>query len=434
MAVPAAGSVVTPDAAARRPTDALPLPQLLNLSIYWLGINAIWAGLHDVVLPRRLSDLVPEAPGTALGVITAVGMVVAILVQPTAGAISDYTVTRWGRRKPFIVVGGVLDVVFLVAIATSQTYLALLAFVALLQFSSNLAQGPFQGYVPDLVPARQVGLASGLMGVMIVLGQMVGVGLATLALVRTPPEFLWPTVGLGLVELSTALVLVAFVREGRDAPPRAGRSWAAIAASTWGTDILRERSYVFMLFSRLFFLAVPAVVTGFALYFLQRSLGFDDEETGRWLFIILAVVGVTTAITTYPAARLSDRFGRKPVIYGACAVGAAGTLALSIAPSAEVAVAALIPFGVAVGAFLAVDWALMTDIIPKATAGRYMGISNVATALSGPLGLLVGGVVLDVVSRTDWGGGPRAAFALTLGFFALAALFLRPVDASRRED
>ena len=75
-----------------------------------------------------------------------------MVVQPTIGSISDYTISRWGRRKPYILIGSMLDVAFLVGIASSQDLLAIAAFVALLQFSSNFAQGPFQGYVPDLVP------------------------------------------------------------------------------------------------------------------------------------------------------------------------------------------------------------------------------------------------------------------------------------------
>ena len=75
-------------------------------------------------------------------------VIVAVAVQPTVGSISDYTISRWGRRKPYIAIGSVLDVVFLIGIATSQTYLSIFAFVVLLQFSSNFAQGPFQGYMP----------------------------------------------------------------------------------------------------------------------------------------------------------------------------------------------------------------------------------------------------------------------------------------------
>ena len=85
------------------------------------------------------------------------GALVAVAVQPTIGVISDYTTSRWGRRKPYILIGSILDVVFLIGIANSNTLVAIAAFIALLQFSSNFAQGPFQGYVPDLVPAPRSG-------------------------------------------------------------------------------------------------------------------------------------------------------------------------------------------------------------------------------------------------------------------------------------
>ena len=97
--------------------------------------------------------------------------------------------------------------------------------------------------------------------------------------------------------------------------------------------------------------------------------------------------------------------------------------------------------------FLSVDWALMTDIIPKANSGRYMGISNVATASAGPVGLALAGVVLYAVTRagvpsptgadlesTLLGEAPRAAIASMLVFLAIAAWALRRVDETRRED
>ena len=137
-----------------RPLERLPLRQLFQLSIYWFGINAIWGGLN-IVLQERVPPLAPAGEsGRYLAFLDIFAVVVAVGVQPTVGSISDYTVSRWGRRKPYIAIGAMLDVVFLIGIATSQTYLAIFAFVVLLQFSSNFAQGPFQGYVPDLVPAR----------------------------------------------------------------------------------------------------------------------------------------------------------------------------------------------------------------------------------------------------------------------------------------
>ena len=91
--------------------------------------------------------------------------------------------------------------------------------------------------------------------------------------------------------------------------------------------------------------------------------------------------------------------------------------------------------GIASGTFLAVDWALMTDIIPKASSGRYMGISNVATATNGVVAGFIGGFIVDRLAASgDPAHGPRLAFLVAPVWFALGALLLRPVDQRRRED
>ena len=113
---------------------------------------------------------------------------------------------------------------------------------------------------------------------------------------------------------------------------------------------------------------------------------------------MLAVVTAGNVIAVVPAARISDRIGRKPVIYVACALGAAGVAIMAVSPRSVALVGAGL-FGVGSGAFLAVDWALMTDIIPKAASGRYMGISNVATAASGVVAIAIAlKVVMDTVT------------------------------------
>src|SRR5207249_11592160 len=98
-----------------------------------------------------------------------------------------------------------------------------------------------------------------------------------------------------------------------------------------------------------------------------------------------------------------------------------------------VAIVFVIPVGVAAGAFLAVDWALMTDIVPKATSGRYMGISNVVTGAAGPIAIAIGGVAMDRVGAFDFSLGPRVAFLFALVYYALGALLLRPGDQRRRD-
>ena len=100
-----------------------------------------------------------------------------------------------------------------------------------------------------------------------------------------------------------------------------------------------------------------------------------------------------------------------------------------------VATAVLALFGISAGIFLAVDWALMTDIIPKASSGRYMGLSNVATASSGVLAVAIGGTLMDLVGGpSQAGSGPRAALVLAVLLFFVGAGLLRSVDERRRED
>ena len=100
-----------------------------------------------------------------------------------------------------------------------------------------------------------------------------------------------------------------------------------------------------------------------------------------------------------------------------------------------IALTGVLLYGLSGGTFLAVDWALMTDIIPKASSGRYMGLSNVATASAGLLAIALGGLLMDVVGGpTLASSGPQAALWLGVALFGVGALLLRPVDERRRQD
>lgn len=417
-----------------RPTATLPAWQLVRLSLYWLGLSAVMGGITALLGNRLVAEsLVPlSEQGDALFRMTVLGAFIAMLVQPTVGTISDYTISRWGRRKPYIVIGSVLDVVFLLGVASSNTVLSIAVFVVLLQVSSNFAQGPFQGYVPDLVPTHQVGIASSLVGLFSVLGQVTGFALAALALALYaifPSAFFVATMSLGVLELATMVSVVFRVDDGRTTRDRGGRSWLTIAREAWGTDILRERSFVFLVGSRFFVLMGANVLVNGAVFFLARSLALDTTAAGIALLGVLGVVTVGNLVAVVPAARISDRVGRKPVIYVACALGAAGLAVVAVAPGVPLALVGAGLFGVGSGSFLAVDWALLTDIIPKAASGRYMGISNVATASSGVAATAVAlKIVMDTVSvAVDPGTGPRAAMIVGIACYGIGALLLRPV-------
>jgi MFS family permease len=444
MSVNAAVLEGTTDARGR-PTAALPFAHLARISAYWLGLTAIDAGVNLVVQNRILFEgwVNPLEVGRTLFIVGVGGAIVGIIIQPTVGAISDYTVSRWGRRKPWIVIGSLLDVVFLLGIAYSNTLLAIAAFVILLSLSTNIARGPFQGYVPDLVPSPQVGLASAMVGLMQILGNVIGFGIASLAASltaaerdaaaldgRVPADYLpLALVAIAVVELVTMVSVVRNVGQGQPPKPREGKSWWQIAREAWATDILRERSYVYLVASRLFFLMGGGILVNLALTYLAYSHGLDQGPANQLYLALLVVVIVANVIAIVPAARASDRFGRKPVIYAACAIGAVGVTIVALAPNTNIALVGAALFGASAGMFLSVDWALMTDIIPKADAGRYMGLSNVATGASTPLSIAVGGLVIDAVN-TSTGTldmGPRIAFLIGVGLYGVAVILFRPV-------
>jgi len=416
------------DAASFRPTKVLPVGHLIRISLYWLGLTAIDGAVGLFVQNRLIFGgfVDPLEVGRTTALLSIPAAIISILIQPTAGSISDYTVSRWGRRKPYIVIGSLLDLVFLAGIALANNVLILGAFLALLTFSTNIARGPFQGYVPDLIPEKQVGLASAMVGLMQVLGNVTGFVLVTVFVVVGRIEL--AIVAVAVVELLTMVAVVARVGEGAPPKPREGRSWRAIVGEVWATDVLKERSYVWLLTSRLFFLMGGAMLVNLILAYLNQTFGLDEDAANATNLVILVTIVVANVLAIVPSARLSDRIGRKPVIYASCVIGFVGVVLAALAPTIPVAVVGAALFGASAGTFLAVDWALMTDIIPKASSGRYMGLSNVATTLSTLLAVASGGVVLDLVNRSvGMGAGPRAAYLLGALYYVIGALTLRPV-------
>lgn len=424
--------------AVGRPTAPLSWADLLSVSAYWLAITTLMGALSVIIIPRFVEAVVGPsseplaAPAAAL--LTIPGVLIAILVQPTIGAISDHTRTRLGRRKPYILAGTLLDMVFLTIAAwafLSESYWAFMVAVMLLQFSSNFAQGPYQGYVPDLVPTPQVGVASGLLGAAQMAGQLGGPALATLFLVvLDQPIGIFAAVA--VIELVTMLITVLRVPD-RPGPPT-DLTLIQRARAAWGTDILAERDFVWLLVSRLFVLIGLTTLLPFGVFYIQNSLGMTADDAATAVNPLLGILLVVALASSIPGGRLSTRIGRKPVIYAAVAAGALSALLMAVVPSYPLLLAAIVPLGICLGVFLSVDWALMTDIIPKAESGRYMGISNVVTAGSGLIAnasgaLLAAGVI---VATGNANLGYRSIMLLMVVEFAIGAWALTHVHEPMR--
>jgi MFS family permease len=431
-----------------RPRRLLPMRQLTLIAVYWFGINAVWGG-YEWFGQAQIELIVGEAArGLTTGVLETLGAMVAILVVPTMGVISDYTSSRFGKRKGYIITGSFFDLLFLgglallarsepvgwdgQALGSTGILVLYAALFLLLQLSSNFAQGPYQGYVPDLVAEPQVGLASGAVGVMRTLGNIGG---AVIMLTVGNALDLWgPALLLvGVIEFVLAALTFLLVHEGPEGRPRHGRSWFSIAREAWALDVLRERSFLRMTAVRFLFLMGTGIFINVSKWYLDDSMGLSSDDQTLWGFAGLGAAGLFTALAAVPAARISNRTGRKPVIWASCLVAGAGLALIAIAPSPPLAVAGLALMGAGSGAYLAVDWALMTETIPLITSGRYMGLANIANSISGPIGLLLAGhFIIDAFTRAGLIElGPRMAVALGIPALALAAVVLIGVHPRR---
>ena len=287
--------------------------------------------------------------GSVMGPLELLGGIVAILTVPTIGSLSDYTTSRFGKRKGYIITGATFDLIFIgglsliamaqpsdwdgQALGSTQTLILYALLFLGLQFSSNFAQGPYQGFVPDLVAEKQVGIASGLVGVMRTVGLVAG-----FAIMAAGARFeAWGLAffSVGLLEFSLAVLTFRFVDDGPPGMPRQGRSMASIARETWDPGILRERSFVRMTLVRFFFLMGTGTFINISLLYLERVFGIEDRDERSMLW--MAALGMALAGTIVAAvvgARISDRTGRKPVVWAAAAIAGTGIVILALAPVA----------------------------------------------------------------------------------------------------
>jgi Na+/melibiose symporter-like transporter len=361
----------------------------IAMNVYWFGMAFLWNGLHPIILPALLLRFVPESlKNTTLGGITFVGLILAMVIQPLAGGLSDRTRSRWGRRRPWILVGVLLGLFVLVGMALASSLWGLLAAYLCLQVVCNVGQGPAQGLIPDLVPSERRGLASGIknlfdMGGLVVTslvaGQLMGGDSPTLAFAVT----------CGVLGVS-ALITVAAT------PEEPALDGSETSAGSRMRDLLHVNlrdypDYAWLLVSRLLILLGIYAVQSFAQYYVRDWLGMENpaEVTGN----LLATIGLALTLLVFPAGLLSDRFGRKRLNVFAGALAALGIFLLVLARdmSAVYVFGAII--GMATGIFVSVNWALATDLIPSEEAGKYLGLSNLATAGAGALSRLAGPLI-----------------------------------------
>jgi MFS family permease len=426
------------------------------LSIYWIAVGYLWTSLGGLILPNLVLELVgSEHKGVALSALEGIGTLMAVVWQPVVGAISDRTRTRFGRRHPFIVIGTLGDVLFLIGLALSGSYWLVAIFYFLLQTASNTAQGPYQGLMPDVVPAEQRATASGFYGIANGLGLLGGTVVAGYILAHAGRTA--AILSICVVLVVTMLPTVALIRD-RAAPTQSQFRNVRHAIATTFAEPARHPSFMWLMASRLLILMGLVGVQSFVYYYFNDVFfNHDSRATTTATYTLLGIVIVAAFLVTLPAARISDRVGRRPVILAGGLLGAAGMLLLvfssyQLLPSellqpiagslhvpqlAAQATLTGILIGIGYGLFYSVDWAFIQDVIPPGQAGLFMGFSNIATAGSGIIARFVGGFLLDPFNAgpklLGLPGGYPVIFSVFFVWLVLGGLLILKVPEVRKQ-
>ena len=415
----------------------------------------MWNSLTALILPQLIIDLVGRGnEGVAAGFLKAIGTTVAVVWQPLVGGISDRTSTRWGRRRPFIFGGTLGDLIFLAGIALAGNYWWLVVVYFGLQFASNTAQAPYQGLLPDVVPEPQRGEASGFYGVANLVGiaaGTVGAGILLAHFGRGAAIF-----SIALVLVTTMLATVAQVPDRATAVEGQFQSVREMLRKTFGIP-LRNRPFVWLMVSRLLiFMGFGGLQNYAYFYFDNVFFNHDPKATALAASTLLGIGIAVAALVSWPASRLSDRVGRRPLIVAGGVCGAIGSLVLVFSHYRWLPEAAVAPFaaalkvpelaaqatltgiviGLGLGVFFSVDWAFIQDVIPAREGGLYMGFSNIATAGAGIAAVAFGGPLLDIFNRqgTILGlpGGFPVVFGIFVVWFVVGSLSILKVPERRR--
>ncbi len=422
------------------PTTRLSFGRLAAINAFWFGGGAHWQPIYISLIPVGATLIAGSNADLLIGRLTAAGGVFALLTPILVGWLSDRTVTRWGRRRPWMVAGTVVNIVGLGLLALAASPLALIAAYLAVQLSNNAAGAAYTGVIPDVVRAEDRGRASGLLGTMNQLGTVVGVGLVGVAFKLYGDTRTGLLAGYSIVALIlaiTLLITVIAVKEPRRSqvipPPLAGEGRVGAAAILCAGAFLVAMIALFaillaplgaLLWPVIAVFIASGIVTVLAARRLPGLLTFFEAFRSNDFFWTFATRGLVTLgifsilpfmelyfrdVVRTPAAGaasafwllaviagaiipsmvggvLSDRTGRRKLfVYVSSGLQAVvvSVLLFGLVRSLSLLYILGILYGIGYGAYYAVDWALACDVLPnrEQAAGRDMALWHVSFTL-----------------------------------------------------
>jgi len=395
---------------------------LWSMLITFLVLFATYAGVIAILLPAQIEALDSANKAANFALVTSISSLATLFAQPIVGAFSDRTRSKLGRRSPYIVIGAAVGGLLLVGLQGLTSIAWITVCWVLIQVSLNALQGPVSTIVADRFEVEHRATASAFLGVGTSVGATLGIILAGNLVSR---------IGLGYDIFGVAIILVAvaFVLINRDYSSADLKvepiDWAKFAKSFWVSP-RKHPDYGWAFAGRFVMILGYQAVQAYLLYILMDYLHMSAPEAGSFAGTVSLVTAITMIVSTLVAGRVSDRLRRRKMFVFFATIFMALALAIPVifpTPAGMLAYAAVI--GVGYGAYMAVDMALMVDVLPsQGDAGKDLGVLNVATNIPQAMSPVIAAALLGA-----FGGNYAVIFVFAIIMVFASSFFVLPIKS-----
>ncbi|MFZ4412552.1 MAG: MFS transporter [Bacteroidales bacterium] len=423
--------------------------QIWNMSFGFLGIQFGFA-LQNANASRILQTFganVDELPWFWL-----VAPLTGMIVQPIVGYFSDKTWNRFGRRRPYFLVGALLTSIALILMPNAPHLASFISpmligggMLMIMDASINISMEPFRALVADKLPEEQHATGFSMQTLLIGIGAVMGSWL---------PYILGNWFGIskeaaheGLVApnvyisfyIGAAVLLSAIVWtvvRTKEYPPDfyddevktiKVKSKFKIPKPMMQLLIVQFFSW-FALFSMWVF-TTPAIAKTFYGTTDPNSPAF--QEAGDWVGILFGVYNLVSAIIALSLPLIAAKIGRKKTHALALAIGGLSFLSFAIIPNPQLLLLPMIGIGIAWGSILAMPYAMLANSIPPKQMGMFMGLFNMSITIPQIINGIFGGLILKhLLFNNPMNSILMAGVFMFLG--AISSLFVSIHEVSKK--
>ena len=441
-------------------------PMFLNFALGFFGLQFAWQ--MRIILSGPVTESLGASP-FLYGLIWLAGPFTGMVVQPLVGALSDKTVSPFGRRRPYLLGGALIAAIALWIFPNSAniadwlqnlTGIQLPALTALfiaaimiwvIDACINIAQGPYRALVPDVVPEEQYSIANSYMSLSIGLGSVVAAATAPFLKwafnyqMSIPAQFIMAALAFALAMLWTCMTIkeqqtkreelkdVAVAEKQEDTFIDSVKNFFALSPEVSKICLMQFFTWIGVMCLLIFFTQY-SVHTIFEVPDLstvseEERILFENATLVGTNFssICFAIFNFICFVVAIPIGVLSAKYTNKKVHIISLLTMILAYLGLAFAKDVKLVAALMGLAGIGWASICALPFAMLSQYIKKGTEGSVMGIFNIFIA--GPQ-VLVCTLVAGFISKCSFSQGTDAVnyhweYAFLIGAVCLAlAMFV----------